>query len=182
MTPEEGWRRLAAALAGRSAAPPLLPEWPWDGCPLLDAASDASSLMPAALRIAAAVVGDRPDEALSEPASEAKALTWKAVALRRAGRFREARRAFRALGAKAEDAPLFARALAVLRAGGGGFRWAAEAASHLAARGQWDPIWFVDACAAVQSGLLSRETAALLEEIQRAELQLLLGAGAIGEP
>jgi len=138
--------------------------------------------MPAALRIAAAVVGDRPEEALAVSACDPEALNWKAVALRRAGRFREARRAFRALGAKAEDAPLFARALAVLRAGGGGFRWAAEAASHLAARGQWDPIWFVDACAAVQSGLLSRETAALLEEIQRAELQLLLGAGAIGEP
>ena len=42
------------------------------------------------------------------------------------------------------------------------------------------PIWFVDACAAVHSGLLSRETAALLEEIQRAELQLLLDAGAVG--
>jgi hypothetical protein len=138
--------------------------------------------MPAALRIAAAVVGDRPDEALSERVSDAKALVWKAVALRRAGRFQEARRAFRTLGARAEDAPLFEQALAVLRTAGGGFRWAAEAASHLAARGAWDPVWFVDACAAVQSGLLSRETAALLEEIQRAELQLLLGAGAVGEP
>src|SRR2546426_10134285 len=120
MTPEEGWRRLAAALAGRSAAPPLLPEWPWDGCPLLDAASDASSLMPAALRIAAAVVGDRPDEALSEPASEAKALTWKAVALRRAGRLPEARRGVRAVGATAEGAPRFAPGVAGRRARGGG--------------------------------------------------------------
>ena len=69
--------------------------------------------MPAALRIAAAVVGDRPEEALAVSACDPEALNWKAVALRRAGRFREARRAFRGLGAKAEDAPLFARALAV---------------------------------------------------------------------
>ena len=67
-----------------------------------------------------------------------------------------------------------------LRAGGGGFRWATESADHLLARGSWDPLWFVDACAAVQAGLLSRESAALLEEIQRAELQLLLDAGSAG--
>jgi hypothetical protein len=181
LTSEEGWRLLAAALAARSAAPPLLPVRPWDGClPLLEAANSPSGPLPSALRIASAVVADRLEEALSEPASDPKALIWKAVALRRAGRFREARRAFRALGARAEDAPLFERALALLRAPGGGFRWAAEAASQLAARGTWDPVWFVDACAAVHSGLLSLETAALLEEIQRAELEFLLGAG--GEP
>jgi len=38
----------------------------------------------------------------------------------------------------------------------------------------------VDACASVFSGLLSRETGALLEEIQRAELRLLIEAGAAG--
>jgi hypothetical protein len=132
--------------------------------------------------MAAAVVGDRPEAALAEPAADTEGLVWRAVALRRAGRFGEARRAFRDLGGRARDARLFEGALEVLRAPGGGFRWASEAAAQLAARGVWDPIWFVDACAAVHSGLLSRETAALLEEIQRIELQLLLGAGAAGEP
>jgi hypothetical protein len=183
VTADEGWRLLAAALAARSTTPPLLPERQWDGCPPLpQAAVSPHGPLTAALRIAAAVIGDRPETVVSEPASDGAAALWQAIALRRAGRFQEARRAFRERGTSANDARLFEQALVVLRAPGGGFRWAGEAAAQLAARGAWDPIWFVDACAAVHAGLLSRETAALLEEIQRAELQLLLGASAIGEP
>jgi len=72
------------------------------------------------------------------------------------------------------------RALEVLRSGGGGFRWAAESAAHLAIIGRWDSVWFVDACEAARNGLLSRESEALLQEIQRAELQLLLDTRAAG--
>ena len=119
-------------------------------------------------------------EALAEPATDPESLIWRAVALRRGGRLQEARRAFRAVGTQPEHPLLYERALRVLRSGGGGFRWAAESAAHLLARGCWDPIWFVDACAAAHTGLLSPESAALLTEIQRDELQLMLDARAAG--
>jgi hypothetical protein len=176
----ERWRRLATALACRSTLPPLVPEQPWDGCPDLEEARLGPEATPA-LWLAAAVIADRPAEALAEEASDREALLWRAIALRRTGAFSEARQAFRSVGVRAESPLLLEHALAVLRRGGAGFRWASEAAAHLAARGTWDPIWFVDACAAAHSGLLSRETAALLEEIQRDELELLLGAGAASQ-
>jgi len=134
----------------------------------------------AALRIAAMVLDDDLEEALRAPASGPEAEIWQAVALRRAGRFSEARQAFRAAGEGPEHPRLFERALRVFGTGGGGFRWAAESAAHLRARGRWDPVWFVDACESAYNGLISSESAALLEEIQRAELQLLLEAGAAG--
>jgi hypothetical protein len=129
------------------------------------------------MRRAAAVIADRPQDAIAESVGEEGAAVWRAVALRRAGRFPEARRAFRELSAHPTGSPLFEAALTVLRGAGAGYRWATEAADHLTARGSWDPVWFVDACAAAHTGLLSRETAALLEEIQRVELQLLVEAG-----
>lgn len=121
----------------------------------------------------------RLEAVLADTEPEPAALVWRAVVLRRTGRFPEARRAFRALRGSPVDERLFEAALAVLRAAGG-FRWATEAAAHLAARGTWDPIWFVDAWAAAHAGLLSPETTALLEEIQRAERQLLVDTGADG--
>lgn len=172
---------MASAWAARRIIAPLVPDpsvatrsLPRPG--LLEGVEP----LPVSLRIAAAVVEDRLGDALAEPANDGEALIWRAVALRRTGRFQEARRAFRAVGARPEYPRLFERAVVRLRAGGGGFRWATESADHLLARGSWDPLWFVDACAAVQAGLLSRESAALLEEIQRAELQLLLDAGSAG--
>lgn len=173
MTLEEGWRRLAAALATRPT-PPLVPERPWPGLPELEAATGD---LPAELRAAAAVIGDRPEAAAGLLPAPGEGAIWRAIALRRAGRFPEARRAFRELPPGLHEPRLLEQALALLRAPGPGFRWSGEAAAHLAARGRWDPVWFVDACAAVDSGLLSRETAALLEEIQRAELSLLVEAG-----
>jgi hypothetical protein len=172
--------RLAAALAARSAVPPLVPDRPWDGCPELTR-SCAAVGKGQTLRVAAAVIADRPEEALADAAIGGNAGIWRAVALRRCGRFGAARQAFRCLGTPPEYAHLYREALAVLRSGGAGFRWATESVTHLAARGKWDPVWFVDACAAAHAGLLSRETAALLEEIQRAELQLLLRSGAAGQ-
>jgi hypothetical protein len=166
--------QLAEALSARRTAPPLVPEQPWIGLPagLFEGASP-----PAALRWAAAVIADRPVDAVAGTVEEEEAAVWRAVALRRAGRFREARRAFRELSAHPTASPLFEAALTVLRGAGAGYRWATEAADHLMVRGSWDPVWFVDACAAVHAGLLSRETAALLEEIQRFELKLLVEAG-----
>jgi hypothetical protein len=173
----EGWRLLAEALEARRIAPPLFPERPWAG---LLAALEGEAWSPA-LRLAAVVIGDRPLEALTLPPScSGTAPVWRAIALRRAARFPEARRAFRELGARPEYPQLFQAAQVVLGAAGPGYRWAGTAAAHLAVHGCWDPVWFVDACASVYSGLLSRETAALLEEIQRAELRLLIEAGAAG--
>jgi hypothetical protein len=54
------------------------------------------------------------------------------------------------------------------------------AADHLAMRGSWDPGWFVDSCASAHYGVLSPETGALLEEIQRMELGFLLVVGVAG--
>jgi hypothetical protein len=179
VTAEDGWRLLAAALAERRATPPLVPEKPWGGLPTPLAGAET---LPESLRLAVAVIDDRPLDALTERPGGAEALTWYAVALRRAGRFQEARRAFRELGVRPTDTALLDRALPVLCGAGAGYRWASEAASHLAERGSWDPVWFVDACAAACAGLLSRETGALLEEVQRAELLLLIAAGSAGQP
>jgi hypothetical protein len=183
VTPAEGWRRLGEALDARREVPPLVPERPWHGSGLV--ASDLSALaedgsLPAALRLAVWVLTDRPHEAPAELAPEIDARLWQAVALRRAGKFNEARRRFREIGIRPFYARLYEEARAILSAPGPGFRWAIGAADHLTARGAWDPVWFVDACAAAHSGLLSRETAALLEEIQRAELRLLLVESAAG--
>jgi hypothetical protein len=173
----EGWRLLAELLEARRITPPLFPEQPWSRLP---AALEGEAWSPT-LRLAAMVIGDRPLEALALPPSgSGTAPVWRAIALRRAARFPEARRAFRDSGARPVYPQLFAAAQTVLGATGPGYRWAVTAAGHLAVRGCWDPIWFVDACASVYSGLLSRETAALLEEIQRAELRLLIVSGAAG--
>jgi hypothetical protein len=177
----EEWGRLAVALSTRACGPSLIvdcaPQRETAGQP--PGCSEADSPLPA-LRIARAVLDDRLAWALAEPVTDAESHAWRAVALRRAGRTREARQAFRVVGTRPEHVLLYERALGVLGSGGGGFRWAAEAAALLTARGGWDPVWFVDACAAAQTGLLSRESAALLEEIQRAELQLMLDARAAG--
>jgi hypothetical protein len=183
VTPAEGWRRLIDALDARREPPPLVPQRPWSGAG--PAWSDLSALaddrsMPPALRLAAQVLADRPGDALAGPASEIEARLWQAVALRRVEKFGEARRRFREIGCRPFFALLYVEARAVLSAPGPGFRWAVTSTDHLTARGVWDPVWFVDACAAVDSGLLSRETAALLEEIQRAELRLLLAECAAG--
>ncbi len=180
MTPTEGWRRLTEALAARQAAPPLLPEQPWQppafGALLQSLMADRG--LPTALRIAAAVMGDEPASEGEVAPPDLVTAAWQAVALRRAARFPEARRCFRELGDLPIYPALYPEALTVLAATGPGFRWAYTARSLLTARGTWDPLWFVDSCAAVHSGLLSRESGALLEEIQRAELRLLLEVGA----
>jgi hypothetical protein len=178
---EDGWRCLADALAARATAPPLLPRQPWED----EVAASLVPLIshpgqPLTLRLAAAVITDRPAEAVELPAVTADELHWKAVALRRGGRFAEARRGFRVLGDRPIYPQLFERAQSALGFGAVGFRWAASAFALLRARGSWDPVWFVDACAAAEEGVLSRETAALLEAIQQAELELLLLAGAAG--
>jgi len=181
MTAGEGFRRLAGAFFERSQAPPLLPERSWAGPPEAGLrAMERDSTLQAWQRVAAAVIGDRPREALGEVVAEREALYWQAVALRRAEQFQAARRAFRELGAVRFDRGLHSEALKLLRAPGPGFRWAVGAADHLAARGDWDPVWFVDACASIHYGVLSPETGVLLEEIQWAELRLLLIEGVAG--
>jgi hypothetical protein len=181
VTTSEGWKRVAAALAARGA-PPLLAGRPWHSAVLGSdlAAVAAEEALPATLRIAAALVADRPGEALSVEAADPPARQWRAVALRRAGEFAAARRLFRELGERPFYPSLYRRALIVLGATGPGFRWAYTTRCLLAARGNWDPLWFVDACAAVHEGVLSLETAALLAEIERAELQLMAEEGFAG--
>jgi tetratricopeptide (TPR) repeat protein len=172
------WLQLARLLAGRQSAPPLFLEIVDHDAPAR--LSDQACLLPAALAIARSLLEDQLEAALDESAADEQSVIWRAVALRRAGRYQEARRAFRQAGAQPEYPQLLGRALEVFRSGGGGFRWAAESAAHLTVRGRWDPIWFVDACEAARNGLLSRESEALLQEIQRAELQLLLDTRAAG--
>jgi hypothetical protein len=172
------WRQLARELAGRQSAPPLFQEFIEPDVP--SRITIRAGPVSAALSIARSLIEGEIEAALGESAVDAEAALWRAVALRQAGRFREARRGFRLAGAQPEYERLLVRALEVFRAGGGGFRWAAESAAHLAISGRWDSVWFVDACEAAQNGLLSRESEALLQEIQRAELQLMLEARAAG--
>src|SRR5438034_1262496 len=157
----EEWRRLAGALAARASGPLLFVDGtPRNRAPASSPGCRGPEPLPTAVRMAGAILEDRLAEALAEPATDPESLIWRAVALRRGGRLQEARRAFRAVGTQQEHPLLYQRALRVLRSGGGGFRWAAESAAHLLARGCWDSIWFVDACAAAHTGLLSPESAA----------------------
>jgi hypothetical protein len=67
-----------------------------------------------------------------------------------------------------------AAALDTLKRAGHGFRWATEAATLIEQKPDWDPFAFVDWCEAAEQGTLSPQTHSLLEEIQLAEMRLLL--------
>jgi hypothetical protein len=80
---------------------------------------------------------------------------------------------FRRTGEHAAFDAVYRSALGVLDNAGTGFRWATEAADQLRARRRWDPFAIVDWFGQVDAGTLSAQTAALLEEIQWREIDLL---------
>jgi hypothetical protein len=69
---------------------------------------------------------------------------------------------------------VYRSALNVLDASGSGFRWTTEAGDMLRARGRWDPFAMIDWFGQVEAGTLSAPTAAVLEEIQWREIDLLV--------
>ncbi len=69
---------------------------------------------------------------------------------------------------------VYRSALTVLDNAGTGFRWSTEAADNLRARHRWDPAAMIDWFAQVEAGTLSPQSAALLEEIQWREIDLLV--------
>ena len=55
-----------------------------------------------------------------------------------------------------------------------GFRWATEAQDQLRAKHRWDPFALIDWFGQADAGVLSPQSAALLEEIQWREMDLLV--------
>ena len=81
---------------------------------------------------------------------------------------------FRQVGEHPAFDPVYRMALNVLDTAGTGFRWATEAGDNLRARHKWDPNAMIDWFAQVEAGTLSAQSAALLEEIQWREIDLLV--------
>jgi hypothetical protein len=81
---------------------------------------------------------------------------------------------FRRVGPHALFPAVRAAAIEALSGAGHGFRWATETAALIEQNAEWDPFAFVDWCEAAETGALSPQTRAVLEEIQLAEIRLLL--------
>lgn len=81
---------------------------------------------------------------------------------------------FRRVGEHPAFDPVYRSTLSVLEQSGTGFRWATEAAGQLHALHHWDAYRIIDWFGQCDSGVLSPQTQALLEEIQWREIDLLV--------
>ena len=81
---------------------------------------------------------------------------------------------FRRVGTHPAYDPLLRGALRLLDQAGAGFRWATEAAASLRSLRQWDPFALIDWFAQADAQSLSPQTTAVLEEIQRLEIESLV--------
>ncbi len=81
---------------------------------------------------------------------------------------------FRRTGSHPAFDAVYRAALGVLDSAGTGFRWATEAGDQLRSRRHWDPMAMIDWFAMADAGTLSPQSAALLEELQWREMDLLV--------
>lgn len=81
---------------------------------------------------------------------------------------------FRRVGTHPAFDIVYRSAVNVLENAGIGFRWATEAADQLGTLGQWDPMRIIDWFGQADSGILSPQSQAALEEIQWREIDLLV--------
>ena len=106
---------------------------------------------------------------------------WHGICHRREGHRGEglaanlgnARYWFRRVGPHPVHPALYQAALAALDNVGTGFRWATEASGLLRQRGEWDPGALVDWFGQADAGTLSAQSQAVLEDLQRREIELL---------
>jgi hypothetical protein len=90
-----------------------------------------------------------------------------------AANLNNARYWFRRVGSHEAFPEVWECALRVLDASGTGFRWATASADALRGVERWDPFMVIDWFAEIDAGVLSQQTAAIVEEIQWRELRLL---------
>jgi len=158
-------RQLSAELRARQPLPPLCPVAPWN--PELSRRSAAADLQPA---VASALLLWNDDLDASHTLSQGlpdRFGSWLHGTMhRREGDFSNSKYWFRKVGTHAGFAQMSRRAAEVLAKAGG---QQAPALAALAER--WDPFAFVDLCAATTRR--SAASAALLEALQAAELELL---------
>ena len=157
--------KISAELRARRPLPPLCPETPWNR--ELSHRIDAAGLAPA---VASALLLWNDDldasHTLSQGLPDPFGCWLHGTMHRREGDFSNSKYWFRKVGTHAGFAPLARRAGAVLAQASG------PPSPVLAALAQrWDPFAFVDLCAAATGH--PGATAALLESLQAAELELL---------
>ena len=180
-------------LEKRSELPPLAPKGPWSE----DLRAQIRALRPEEMFGSASVSGPHDamaalaglllwNDCLSDSHTLAQGIEtptgsyWHGIMHRREPDYSNSKHWFRRVG----EHPIFpqvrAAALEIFRRAGHGFRWATESAAQIEQKPQWDPFAFVDWCEACEAGTLSPQSRALLEEIQLAEIRLLLAHSVAG--
>ena len=157
--------KISAELRARQPLPPLCPVAPWNR--KLSHRIEAADLPPA---VASALLLWNDDldasHTLSQGLPDPFGCWLHGTMHRREGDFSNSKYWFRKVGTHAGFAPLSRRAATVLAQASG---QPSPALAALAER--WDPFAFVDLCAAATGE--NGATAALLESLQAAELELL---------